>query len=236
MTLKTAISVEAGIVIVQEPFIGSQEICHNGFNFYWPPGKRKEIRVMTAVRKDLGDKIMTDHRTDLIYHPYFMLLEIRELDSQSKKPRRKTQVVNVYNNRVGRGYTRDDGIRRIRRALEDVNWEPIMWSRVLIAGDINAYSSIWNPHCHRRQNASVLEEFIGKFSLLINNKLGRPTRPASQGISVIDLSLSIAELGPLTLWEIPEKHPALLDHLFILLRWEDADIELSQPKISKATG
>lgn len=52
---------------------------------------------MTAVEKDLGDKIMVDHRTDLIHHLYFLLLEIRELD-QSKKPGRKTQMVNVYNN------------------------------------------------------------------------------------------------------------------------------------------
>ncbi len=236
MALKTALSVEAGIVLVQEPFIGNREICHSGFNFYWPPGERKEIRVMTAVRKDLGDKIMVDHRTDLIHHPYFMLLEIRELDPQSKKPGRKMRVVNVYDNRVGRGCTWDGGIRRTRRALEDIDWEPIIRGRVLIAGDINAHSPVWNPHCHRRQNAFVLEELIDKFSLLINNEPGRPTRPASQGVLVIDLALSIVELGLLTLWEIPEEHPSLSDHELILLRWKDADIGLSQPKMGRATG
>ena len=53
---------------------------------------------MTAVKKDLGDKIMVDHRTNLIHHPYFMLLEICELNPRSKKPGRKTRVVNVYDN------------------------------------------------------------------------------------------------------------------------------------------
>lgn len=40
----------------------------------------------------------------------------------------------------------------------------------------------------------------------------------------------------MTLWEIPEEHPALSDHELILLRWEDADIGLSQPKMGRATG
>ncbi len=58
MALETALSVEAGIVLVQKLFIGNREICYSGFNFYWPSGERKETRVMTAVRKDLGDKII----------------------------------------------------------------------------------------------------------------------------------------------------------------------------------
>ncbi len=76
MALETGLSVEAGIVMIQEPFIGNREISHSGFNFYWPQGERKNIRVMTAVRRTLVDKIVVDHRTDLINHPYFMLLEI----------------------------------------------------------------------------------------------------------------------------------------------------------------
>ena len=65
---------------------------------------------MMAVRKDLRDKIMVDHRTNLIHHPYFMLLEICELDLESKKHGKKIQVVNIYNNEVERGCTWDSGI------------------------------------------------------------------------------------------------------------------------------
>lgn len=121
MALKTALSVNAGIVMIQEPFIGNREISHSGFNFYWPQGERKDVRVMTAVRKNLVDKIVIDHRTDLINHPYFMLLEIRELDPRSKIPGRKTQIVNIYDNRVGKDCTSDGGNLRTRRALEDIN-------------------------------------------------------------------------------------------------------------------
>ncbi len=72
IVLETTLSIEAGIVMVQEPFIGSREIFHSGFNFYWPKGERKEISVMTTIRKDLRNEIMIEHRTDLIHHPYFM--------------------------------------------------------------------------------------------------------------------------------------------------------------------
>lgn len=98
MALETAICVEAGIVMIQESFVGNREISHSGFSFYWPQGRRKKIRVMIAIKKDLVDKIVVDHRTDLINHPYFILLEIRELDPRSNKPGRKTRIVNVYDN------------------------------------------------------------------------------------------------------------------------------------------
>lgn len=97
---------------------------------------------MTAVKKDLVDKVVVDHRMDLIDHLYFMLLEVCKIDSQFKKPRRKTCVINVYDNRVGRRCIWNEGISRTRRALEDINWGAVIRGKVLIAGDINAYSSL----------------------------------------------------------------------------------------------
>lgn len=236
MALETALTVKVGIVIIQEPFIGNREISHNGFNFYWPQDERKHIRVMTAGRRTLVDKIVVDHRTDLINHPYFMMLEIQELDPQSKRPGRKTRIFNVYDNRVGSGCTWDGGISCTRRALEDINWSSVIQGRVLLAGDMNAHNPLWNLHCHQRQNASVLEEMIDEYGLLVNNEPGRSTRPLSQGISVIDLALTTAALGPLTLWEIPEEYPALSDHELIFLRWDDVDLNPSQADTGRATG
>lgn len=89
MALETIISIKAKIVIIQKPFIGSWEIFHSGFNFYWLLKERKEIEVMTVVKKNLKNKIMIDHKTNLIYYPYSMLFEICKLDLQSKKPKRK---------------------------------------------------------------------------------------------------------------------------------------------------
>ena len=134
MTLKTSLNVTEGIVMILEPFIGNEEICHTGFNFYWLQKEKKEIRVITAIQKDLADKIIVEHITDLINQPYFMSLKICKLDARSKNPGRKTQVINMYHNQVGIGFTGDGGIRHIKIALEDVNWKPIILVRVLKAG------------------------------------------------------------------------------------------------------
>lgn len=98
------------------------------------------MRVVTAIRKDLMDKLVVEYRTDLVNHPYFILLEIRELDQQSKKLWRKTRALNVYDNRVGQACTWSGGNSRIRRALEDVTWEPIIRGRFLMARDVNTHS------------------------------------------------------------------------------------------------
>lgn len=50
---------------------------------------------MILLRRDLGDLIKVDQRTDLVHHPFFILLEISKLDLQFKKPGRKTRGVNV---------------------------------------------------------------------------------------------------------------------------------------------
>lgn len=105
IALKTRLSVGAGIVMLQKPFMSNRELCHSAFNFYWPQGNRTEIRVITVVRRDLLDKIVVEHKTDLVNHSYFILFEIRELDWQLKRPGRKTRVINIYDNRVGQGYT-----------------------------------------------------------------------------------------------------------------------------------
>lgn len=76
MALKTILDLGAEIIILQELFIGNQELVHSTFNFYWPQGKKTVIRVMTAVKKDLLDKIVLEHRTELVNHFYITLLKI----------------------------------------------------------------------------------------------------------------------------------------------------------------
>lgn len=105
MAMKTALSGKASIVMIQELFIDNREICYSGFKFHLPQNEKKEIRVMKAIKKNLADKIMLDHRTDLIDHLYFMLLEIRKLNIKSKKLDRKIQVMNMYINRIRSGCT-----------------------------------------------------------------------------------------------------------------------------------
>ncbi len=90
------------------------------------------------------------------------------------------------------------------------------YSRVLIVGDMNMHSPIWNPYCHQRQNAGLLEEPIEIYELFVNNNTDFPTRPESRGRSIIDLALTSPGLGLLHIWEIPEVYPILSNHELIL--------------------
>lgn len=143
-------------------------------------------------------KIIIDHKTGIINYSYFILLKICKLDSQSKKLGRKRWVVHVHDNQMKRGYTWDSKILRTRRALKDIGLKPVIQRQVLIAGDINAHSSIWNPHCLQKHNTSVLEEIIDDYSFLITNEPGRYIRLSSQSSWVIDLVLSTTIYDPLT--------------------------------------
>ncbi len=78
-----------------------------------------------------------------------MALDIKELHPQSGKFLRKTRIVNLYDNKVGRGQLWEGPTNSVRRVIQDIPWNLVIRGRVLIAGDINAHSPIWNPRCHQ---------------------------------------------------------------------------------------
>ena len=71
---------------------------------------------------------------------------------------------------------------------------------------------------------------------MINNEPGRATRPIGREVSIIDLTLSLPQLGPLTLWKIPEEYPSLSNHELIVLQWEDVGYNLVNSKDRQVTG
>ncbi len=79
--LKAGLGLDAAVVCIQKPFLGNRSITHSGFNLYWPSGtdSRKDMRVLAAVRKDILNRIVIDNRTDLVSHPYCLVLDIKEL-------------------------------------------------------------------------------------------------------------------------------------------------------------
>ena len=237
LALEAGLGLNAAIVCIQEPFLGNRSIAHAGFNFYWPSGisNRKDIRVLVAVRKDIVNTVIVENRTDLVSHPYCLVLDIKELDRQRQRCIRRTRVVNLYDSKVGEGQTWQGSSPTVRRAMQDIPWRSVIKGRVLILGDMNAHSTMWNPHCRQKQNAGPLEELIERYELMVNNDTDFPTRPASRGISIIDLALTSPALGPLRAWEIPEEYPSFSDHELILVEWEDSEIEnleARQPALS----
>ena len=116
--LEAALEAQAGIACLQEPPVGGRDFSHPGFVLYWPECPREHARVVTAVRRDLVDKVVIEARTDLADHPYFVVLDVVERG-------RRTRVVNCYDSQLGPAFTYTGTSRRTRRALEDVNWGPI---------------------------------------------------------------------------------------------------------------
>ena len=154
----------------------------------------------------------------------------------SGKILRKTRVVNLYDNKVGRGQVWQRSSPIVRRAIQDISWRYIMRGRVLIIGDMNAHSPIWNPHCQQNINAGPIEELIESYELIVNNNTDFPTRPSSPKISIIDLALTSLDLGPLRIWEIPEEYPSLSDHQLILIEWEDKNTQGQENSQATMTG
>ena len=111
-----------------------------------------------------------------------------------------------------------------------------MRGQVLIVGDMNAHSPMWNPHCRQNNNAGPLEELIERCELIVNNDTKFPTRPSSPGISIIDLALTSPDLGPLRVWEIPEEYPSLSDHELILIEWGDSNAQGQENSQAAMTG
>jgi ribonuclease HI len=232
--LESALEIGAGVVCIQEPFIGKKVLIHSAFNLYWPSGCRKDLRVMTAVRRDILNRVVVESRSDIVNHPYCLTLDIQELSTRNGSGRR-TRVVNVYDNIVGRGRTWEGPTERVRRAIEDMNWGVLMRGRVLVVGDMNAHSPRWNPASMQgHPSAKVLEELVDKYQLIINNQLGTYTRKASK--AVLDLALTTIEMGPLTTWEIPEGYPSLSDHELIVLEWADLNIGVDLLNQGQVTG
>ena len=142
--LEARLGLNAGIVCIQEPFLGKKDLAHSGFNLYWPAGThdRKDNRVLIAVKKDLLHTTIVENRTDLISHPYGIVLDITEGNIHGRGQKRKTRIVNIYDNKLGEGQTWQGPELRIRRAIEDFPWQSIIKRRVMIVGDMNAHSPV----------------------------------------------------------------------------------------------
>ena len=102
--LETGLARKAGIICLQEPYIDIRNISHPGYTIHWPEEeKRSAKRVAIAIKKDLASQIVIEARTDLINHPYIQTLDIWEMYANTKIKRRRTRLINIYDNIIGPG-------------------------------------------------------------------------------------------------------------------------------------
>lgn len=55
------------------------------------------------MRKKILNRIIIDNQTDRVSPSYFLVLDIKELHFWFAKVLRRTKVVNLYDNKVGKG-------------------------------------------------------------------------------------------------------------------------------------
>jgi hypothetical protein len=70
--------------------------------------------------------VATEVRSDLVNHPYFLIINIWELYLQIKAKIRRTRLINSYDNRIGPGIVYQGDIDFNRRAIDDIDWEPLI--------------------------------------------------------------------------------------------------------------
>jgi hypothetical protein len=64
-------------ICLQEPYVGVHSFSHPKYKIKWPKkGENKEKRVLIAIRKNLLTEIITETRSNLVNHPYFLALNI----------------------------------------------------------------------------------------------------------------------------------------------------------------
>lgn len=88
--------------MIQKPFLGKKNLAHARFNFYWPVETydQKNNCVLIVVKKYLLNKIVVKYQTDLVSHPYGMVLDITDGKIYGKRKKKKTRIVNIYDNKL----------------------------------------------------------------------------------------------------------------------------------------
>ena len=126
--LEAGLGLEILVVYIQEPFLGNRSLAYGGFNLYWPSGTDncKDMRVLTAIRKDILNKIIIENWTDLASHPYCIVLNIKELNPVSRKYFRRTRIVNLYDNKIGNRCVWQGSSSTIHRAIKDIPWRQVI--------------------------------------------------------------------------------------------------------------
>ena len=116
-------------------------------------------------------------------------------------------IANVYDRQSGS-----------ERPAQKAKWGEIAkQKRVIIAGDMNAHSQMWNPRAKYRRNATFWEDLIEKEDLFIwNNEEATRCGPAASNHSIIDLTLASPNLD--LEWSVLSDQQTGSDHEVIA--WE----------------
>lgn len=126
----------------------------------------------------MRNRLIVEVGTDIIDHPYIQAVDICELEERRRKKKRRTNIVNVYDNRL----QTDQAWNKVRsntkrRALADADSDSIIEGRGDFLRDFNTYTPYWNICCSGRTDAAGLERLVDTHYPILNNKQGKSTQP-----------------------------------------------------------
>ena len=62
-----------------------------------------------------------EKKSNLVNHPYLIILDIRDLNQKTRIPIKRIRIINIYNQVIGRGYTYLEAYTRKRRTIKDIS-------------------------------------------------------------------------------------------------------------------
>ena len=169
----------ADLVLIQEPRGGMEKDStrsHRSFRFIRGE-EGKAVKCWVAVNRESRCQVteLKDLTRDCAN--YAQALEVKPPSGPS------IIIVNIYDRKLYGG----SGERLAQRA----NWEAIArHNQVVIAGDMNVHSQMWNGRATSRRNASFWENLITDHSLVVWNS-EEATRVGGDNHSIIDFTLTV---------------------------------------------
>lgn len=84
---------------IQKSYLGEDILAYPVFVIEWRiVGKRREQGVMIGIAVRTEERLIVDPQKDIIDHPYIMSLDMWELYGKERKKKRRTRIVNNYDN------------------------------------------------------------------------------------------------------------------------------------------
>jgi len=203
--LDSAVKMEVDLVLIQEPRGGKEKDStrsHPGFNF---------IRGREGEPNKCWITVNWSSRC-----------RVTELRNLTQEYCNHTQGVEVTlpNGElivVANLYDRHTMMETDRPAQKAAWGEIAKQKRVIIAGDMNTYSKMWNPKAEYRRKAGFWENLIEEEELLVwNNEEATRSGPGAHNHSIIDLTLSSPNIE--LNWSILGNQATGSDHE--LIAWE----------------
>ena len=198
----------ADIVIIQEPWIGTNEtppsfytISHPSFTLLLSHPEHCP-RTATYITKT-NPHLKVNLQTDLCNDEDIQILSITTPSIET------LYLFNIYNEKPRYNPTSPYTLDRI---LKKTN----IPARSILAGDFNAHHPWWNSATRRSICHETLLQITeeGNFDLL--NEEDTPTYHYAHGSSVLDLTFSSPPITPLiSNWAIDEDNPTSSDHELI---------------------